>query len=78
MDDVPGIDLLELMKQRALAKLELVADRLRAHQASRVSVSVAWDYPAYQGIIRRAEQSRPISSLSAVTAAGTGQPGFCD
>ena len=55
MDDVPGFDLLELMKQRALAKLELVADRLRAHSI-KVSVSVAWDYPAYQGIIRRAER----------------------
>ena len=55
MDEVPGFDVLELTKRSALAKLELIADRLRAHSI-KVSVSVAWDYPAYQGIVRRAER----------------------
>jgi universal stress protein E len=41
------------MRQRALRRLETIADRLRVH-SMKVNVSAEWDYPAHEAIIRRA------------------------
>jgi universal stress protein E len=41
------------MRQKALRRLEAIADRLRAHSI-KVTVSAEWDYPAHEAIIRRA------------------------
>jgi universal stress protein E len=49
-----GLESLEQdMRQKALRRLEAIADRLRVHSI-RVSVSAEWDYPAHEAIIRRA------------------------
>jgi universal stress protein E len=41
------------LHERALNRLETVADRLRLHSI-KVSVSAEWDFPVYEAIIRRA------------------------
>jgi universal stress protein E len=41
------------LRQKALRRLEAIADRLRAHSI-KVTVSAEWDYPAHEAIIRRA------------------------
>jgi universal stress protein E len=49
-----GVSALEHeLRQQALRRLETVADRLRMHSI-RVSVSVEWDFPAYEAIVRQA------------------------
>ncbi len=49
-----GLESLEQdMRQKALRRLEAIADRLRAHSI-KVSVSAEWDYPPHEAIIRRA------------------------
>jgi universal stress protein E len=45
------------VRLRARHKLETIADRLRRHSI-RVTVTVDWDYPAYEAIVRRALQSK--------------------
>jgi universal stress protein E len=40
------------LRQRALAKLEVIADQLRQHSI-RVTVMADWDFPGYEAIIRR-------------------------
>ncbi len=42
------------LRQKALRRLETIADRLRAHSI-KVSVSAEWDYPCHEAIIRRAQ-----------------------
>jgi universal stress protein E len=42
------------LRQKALRRLEAIADRLRAHSI-KVTVSAEWDYPAHEAIIRRAQ-----------------------
>jgi len=42
------------MRQKALRRLEAIADRLRVHSI-KVTVSAEWDYPAHEAIIRRAQ-----------------------
>jgi universal stress protein E len=41
------------LRQQALQRLELIADRLRQHSI-KVSVAADWDYPVYEAIVRRA------------------------
>jgi universal stress protein E len=49
-----GLDQLEeQVRVQARQKLERIAERLRTH-GLRVTVSVAWDYPVYEAIVRRA------------------------
>src|SRR5271167_1451311 len=50
-----GLDSLEQdLLQKALRRLEAIADRLRMH-GIKVKVSAEWDYPAHEAIIRRAQ-----------------------
>jgi universal stress protein E len=42
------------VRQTAMRRLEAVADRLRLHSV-KVTVSAAWDFPAHEAIIRRAQ-----------------------
>jgi universal stress protein E len=42
------------LRQKALRRLEAIADRLRVHSI-KVTVSADWDYPAHEAIIRRAQ-----------------------
>jgi universal stress protein E len=42
------------LRQRALRRLEVIADRLRMHSI-KVSVAAEWDYPCHEAIIRRAQ-----------------------
>ena len=42
---------------RAHQRLEAIADRLRVHSI-RVTISVGWDYPVYEAIIRQALKSK--------------------
>ncbi|HEV7985182.1 MAG TPA: universal stress protein [Steroidobacteraceae bacterium] len=46
----------EQLKQRARQRLEAIADRLRVHSI-RVSISVGWDFPVYEAIVRQAVKS---------------------
>jgi universal stress protein E len=41
------------LRQKALQRLELIADQLRQHSIQ-VSVAAEWDYPAYESIVRNA------------------------
>jgi universal stress protein E len=43
----------EDLRQKALRRLEAIADRLRLHSI-KVTVSAEWDHPAHEAIIRRA------------------------
>jgi universal stress protein E len=55
------------LRQKALRRLEAIADRLRVHSI-KVSVSAEWDYPAHEAIIRRAQAIKPdliVASLHA-------------
>ena len=55
------------LRQKALRRLEAIADRLRAHSI-KVTVSAEWDYPAHEAIIRRAQAIKAdliIASLHA-------------
>ena len=45
----------EAQRQQALRRLEAIAYRLRRHSI-RVGVSAVWDFPAYEAIIRRAQE----------------------
>jgi universal stress protein E len=42
------------LRQKALRRLEAIADRLRVHSI-KVTVSAEWDYPAHEAIVRRAQ-----------------------
>jgi universal stress protein E len=42
------------LRQRAVRRLEAIADRLRVH-GIKVAVSAEWDYPCHEAIIRRAQ-----------------------
>jgi universal stress protein E len=42
------------VRQKAIRRLEAIADRLRAHSL-KVTVSAEWDHPAHEAIIRRAQ-----------------------
>ncbi len=42
------------LRQNALRRLEAIADKLRRHSI-KVTVSAAWDYPAHEAVIRRAQ-----------------------
>jgi universal stress protein E len=42
------------LRQKALRRLETIADRLRIHSI-KVTVSAEWDYPCHEAIIRRAQ-----------------------
>ncbi len=42
------------LRQKALRRLEAIADRLRVHSI-KVTVCAEWDYPAHEAIIRRAQ-----------------------
>jgi universal stress protein E len=44
------------MLQKAMRRLESIADRLRLHSI-KVSVAAEWDFPVYEAIIRRAERT---------------------
>ena len=57
------------LQQRALRRLEAIADRLRAHSL-RVTVAAEWDFPAYEAIVRRALR---IRADLIVAAAHTGR-----
>lgn len=50
---VPKIE--RAVRNALLSKLDAVADRLRA-EGLRVSASVEWDYPAFEAVVRRANQ----------------------
>ena len=62
-------DLQQSMQQRALHRLEDMADRLRQHSL-KVSVCAEWDFPAYEAIVRRAMR---IKADLIVSAAHTGR-----
>src|ERR1700730_3522290 len=47
----------EQLRERAHHKLEAIAERLRVHSI-RVSISVAWDFPVYEAIVRQALKSK--------------------
>lgn len=47
----------EQLRIRARRKLDTIADRLRVH-GIRVTVSVGWDYPVYEAIVRQALKSK--------------------
>jgi universal stress protein E len=52
-----GVETIEQqLHGQALRKLEAVADTLRKHRIE-VSVSAAWDYPAFEAIVRQAVKS---------------------
>jgi universal stress protein E len=61
--DVQGIGskglvaLEQQLQQRALHRLEAIADRLRQHSIT-VTVAAEWDFPAYEAIVRRAVRTR--------------------
>lgn len=57
------------MQQRALHRLEDMADRLRQHSL-KVSVCAEWDFPAYEAIVRRAIH---IKADLIISAAHTGR-----
>lgn len=44
----------EDLRQKALRRLEAIADRLRLHSI-KVTVSAEWDFPAHEAIVRRAQ-----------------------
>jgi universal stress protein E len=44
----------QTLRQKALRRLETIADRLRTHSI-KVTVSAEWDYPCHEAIIRRAQ-----------------------
>ena len=51
-----GLNSLEQdLRQKALRRLESIADRLRMHSI-KVTVSAEWDYPGHEAIIRRAQR----------------------
>jgi universal stress protein E len=52
LKDVEG----ELL-QKALRRLETIADRLRLHSI-KVSIAAEWDFPVYEAVIRRAERRK--------------------
>jgi universal stress protein E len=45
------------LRQNAIRKLDRVADRLRLHSL-KVNVAVAWDFPSFEAIIRRATHTK--------------------
>lgn len=51
--DITLPDLQRDLQQRAVHRLEEIADRLRQHSL-KVSVCAEWDFPAYEAIVRRA------------------------
>jgi universal stress protein E len=55
------------LQQRALRRLEAIADRLRAHRL-RVTVAAQWDFPAYEAIVRRAVRIRADLIVAAAHA----------
>jgi universal stress protein E len=55
------------LQQRALRRLEAIADRLRAHSL-RVTVAAEWDFPAYEAIVRRAVRIRADLIVAAAHA----------
>lgn len=66
--DNKGLESLEQgLRQKALRRLEAIADRLRVHSI-KVSVSAEWDYPAYEAIVRRAHAIKADLIVASVHA----------
>jgi universal stress protein E len=57
----------EDLRQKALRRLEAIADRLRVH-GIKVTVSAEWDYPAHEAIIRRAQAIKADLIVAALHA----------
>ncbi len=57
VDQIGGGKLENQLVTAARRKLEAIADRLRIHSI-RVTVSVSWDFPVYEAIVRRALRSK--------------------
>lgn len=57
----------EDLRQKALRRLEAIADRLRVHSI-KVTVSAEWDYPAHEAIIRRAQAIKADLIVAALHA----------
>jgi universal stress protein E len=55
------------LRQKALRRLEAIADRLRVHTI-KVTVSAEWDYPAHEAIIRRAQAIKADLIVASVHA----------
>ena len=55
------------LQQRALHRLEAIADRLREHRI-KVTVAAEWDFPAYEAIVRRALRIRADLIVAAAHA----------
>jgi universal stress protein E len=55
------------LQQRALHRLEKIADRLREHSL-KVTVAAEWDFPAYEAIVRRALRIRADLIVAAAHA----------
>ena len=55
------------LRQKALRRLEAIADRLRVHSI-KVTVSAEWDYPAHEAIIRRAQAIKADLIVASVHA----------
>jgi universal stress protein E len=53
------------LRQKAIRRLEAIADRLRLHSI-KVSVSAEWDYPAHEAIVRRAQAIKADLIVAAV------------
>jgi len=53
MSESGGGSLEQELRQKAVRRLEAIADRLRMHSI-KVTVCAEWDYPAHEAIIRRA------------------------
>src|SRR5258708_7186330 len=63
-----GLSFLEEdLRQKALRRLEAIADRLRAH-GIKVDVSAQWDYPAHEAIIRRTQAIKADLIMASVHA----------
>ena len=56
-DQVGGARSKDQLLTDARRKLEAIADRLRVHSI-RVKISVGWDFPAYEAIVRQALKSK--------------------
>ena len=55
------------LRQKALRRLEAIADVLRVHSI-KVAVSAEWDYPAHEAIIRRAQAIKADLIVASVHA----------
>jgi universal stress protein E len=55
----------EDLRQKAIRRLEAIADRLRGH-GIKVNVSAEWDYPAHEAIVRRAQAIKADLIVAAI------------